>query len=112
MIAQARNAAPTDATTISAVRRAARCLNTRGSRIGGVFPKADLYELMRVRIEPDVVSAQTIVKSLRVSESPQMSFVLIIRKEVGVDGTMPIKGKVADKILTFSDSKSHILLGL
>ena|SRR5438128_517581 len=98
-----------DATTISAVRRAARCLNTR---IGGVFPKADLYELMRVRIEPDVVSAQTIVKSLRVSESPQMSFVLIIRKEVGVDGTMPIKGKVADKILTFSDSKSHILLGL
>jgi hypothetical protein len=41
-----------------------------------------------------------------------MSFVVIIPKEVGVDGTMPIKGKIVDKLLTFSDTKSHILLGL
>ncbi len=63
---------------------------------------------------PDAVSAQTIVKSLRSEEirgwGSFWSHALILRKEEWTE-RFRTTGIIVDKILTFSDSKSHIQLG-
>src|ERR1051326_3341524 len=109
MIAQAKNTTPTDATTISAMARAAKCFKTGVSRTGDMFPKGSPLPVDARTTGLKVVLRQIIVKILQGRRKLPDGLPLIVPKGNGSELNYFKLKQIVDKFLTFSDSKSYIL---